>query len=62
VYDATVLHHPRLRTPMGGGLVAFADQAGAAAFVAERGLGEVDAWDWDALVERSRERPWVPAF
>lgn len=62
VHAATVLHHARFRTPMGGGLVAFADAADAAAYVAERGVGEAEAWDWDALVERSREQPWVPAF
>ena len=62
VHAAHLRHHPRLRTPMGGGLVAFADEAAAAAFVAERGLADVQAWEWDALVARSRERPWVPAL
>ena len=62
VHDATILHHPRVRTPMGGGLVGFAEAEDAAAFVAERGLQDVVAWPWDALVERSREKPWVPAL
>ena len=62
VHEAYLRHHPRLRTPMGGGLVAFADETAAAAFVAERGLADVQDWEWDALVARSRERPWVPAL
>lgn len=62
VHAATVIHHPRLRTPMGGGLIGFGDADAAAAFVAERGLRGVQAWDWDALVERSGEQPWVPAL
>lgn len=62
VFDATILHHRRLRTPMGGGLVAFDGAAAAAAFLAERGLEGVETWPWDALVLRSTERPWVPAL
>jgi copper chaperone NosL len=62
VHAATILHHARLRTPMGGGLVGFGDEATAADFVRERGLSDVRAWSWDALVARSRERPWVPAL
>lgn len=62
VHDATIVHHRRLRTPMGGGLVAFADEAAAATFLAERGLGDAESWSWDALVTRARERPWVPAL
>ncbi len=61
VHEAQLRHHPRLRTPMGGGLVAFASEDDADAFVAERGLRGAEAWSWDELVARSRERPWVPA-
>ena len=62
VHDATVVHHRRLRTPMGGGLVAFESTAAAAAFLAERGVSDAETWPWDALVLRSMERPWVPAL
>ena len=62
VHDATILHHARLRTPMGGGLVAFADEPAAADFVRERGLADARVWRWDALVDRAREEPWVPAL
>ena len=62
VHDATILHHARLRTPMGGGLVGFGDEASAADFVRERGLADAHVWSWDALVTRARERPWVPAL
>jgi copper chaperone NosL len=60
VHEALLRHHARLRTPMGGGLVAFADAEAADEFVAARGLDDAEAWTWDALVERSRERPWIP--
>ncbi len=62
VHDAAIVHHGRLRTPMGGGLAAFEDEAAAAAFLAERGLEGAETLPWDALVTRSRERPWVPAL
>jgi len=62
VHAATILHHDRLRTPMGGGLVGFGDETAAAEFVHERGIAGARAWSWDALVARSRERPWVPAL
>ena len=60
VHVAQLRHHPRLRTPMGGGLVAFASEQQADAFAAERGLDGIEVWTWDGLVERSRERPWIP--
>jgi len=61
VHEATVVQHERFRTPMGGGLVGFGSAAGAAAFVAERGVGNAEAWAWSALVERARTEPWVRA-
>lgn len=55
------LHHPRIRTPMGGGLVAFSEKAAAERFSAERRLRDVRTLNWDALLSEGAARPWVPS-
>lgn len=57
---AVVLHHPRLRTPMGGGLAAFADAGAADAFAAANGLDGAVAYAWSEVLELGAARPWVP--
>lgn len=54
------LHHPRIRTPMGGGLVAFGEAAAAERFIAERRLRDVRTLDWHALLSEGAAQPWVP--
>jgi copper chaperone NosL len=58
---ATVLHHPRLRTPMGGGLAAFDTPAAAQAFAEEGRLDGAEPMRWDEVLARGVARPWVPA-
>jgi len=55
------LHHPRIRTPMGGGLVAFSEKAAAERFIAERRLRDVQTLSWEALLSEGAARPWVPS-
>lgn len=57
---ATLLHHPRLRTPMGGGLAAFRDEPEARAFAAAQRLAEPTVLSWDEVLELGIPRPWVP--
>ncbi|MFU8889257.1 MAG: nitrous oxide reductase accessory protein NosL [Trueperaceae bacterium] len=57
---ATLLHHPRLRTPMGGGLAAFGDASEALAFAAAQRLAEPSVLTWDEVLELGIPRPWVP--
>jgi copper chaperone NosL len=59
---ALLLHHPRVRTPMGGGLVAFADRASAEAFAHETRLSDPEFLAWSAVLERGRAAPWVPSL
>lgn len=58
----TFLHHPRIRTPMGGGLVAFGNTEAADRFIAERRLRDVRTLDWVTLLSEGATRPWVPAY
>ncbi len=60
--EAVLLHHPRLRTPMGGGLAAFATAEAAAAFAAANRLDGAETLSWDAAQSRAAERPWVPPY
>lgn len=57
---ATLLHHPRLRTPMGGGLAAFGDPREALAFAEAQRLTEPSVLTWDQVLELGVPRPWVP--
>lgn len=57
---ATVLHHPRLRTPMGGGLAAFEDAVSAHTFADEQRLDGAESVSWDEVLDRGAARPWVP--
>jgi copper chaperone NosL len=57
---ATLLHHPRLRTPMGGGLAAFEDEPQALAFAAAQRLADPSVLTWDEVLELGVPRPWVP--
>jgi len=57
---ATLLHHPRLRTPMGGGLAAFGDEQEALAFAEAQRLAEPSVLTWDEVLELGIPRPWVP--
>jgi len=59
--DATVLFHPRLRTPMGGGLVAFETTAAAWAFAEANGLADGTLLTWAEVLEQGVDRPWVRA-
>ena len=57
---AVVLHHPRLRTPMGGGLAAFGDVAAALAFAEANALADATTYAWAEVVALGVARPWVP--
>jgi len=57
---ATLLHHPRLRTPMGGGLAAFGDEPEALAFAEAQRLAVPSVLTWDEVLELGIPRPWVP--
>jgi len=57
---AVIVHHPALRTPMGGGLAAFHSEAAARSFTAGTHLAEAELLDWPSVLERGAERPWVP--
>jgi copper chaperone NosL len=58
---AVVLHHRRLRTPMGGGLAAFCDEAAARTFAEAQGYGERELMTWHEVLALGIERPWVVA-
>ncbi len=60
VAEAVVLHHPRLRTPMGGGLAAFADVPAALAFAEAHALADALAYGWAEVLALGVPRPWVP--
>lgn len=60
--DATLLHHPRLRTPMGGGLAAFAAVEAAEAFAAAQRLSGASLLTWREVVARAQDAPWVPDY
>lgn len=55
------LHHPRIRTPMGGGLVAFTERAEAEVFITERRLRDVQRLSWPELIAVGATRPWIPS-
>jgi copper chaperone NosL len=59
---AVLLHHPRLRTPMGGGLAAFPDADAAAAFADANRLDDARTLTWDAARSEANDRPWVPPW
>ena len=58
--EAVLLHHPRLRTPMGGGLAAFAQAAEARAFAEANRLDGAETLSWDDA--RAVTAPWVPPY
>lgn len=60
--EAFVLHHPRLRTPMSGGLAAFASARAAEEFAEAQRLAGAELMTWDEVMERAVERPWVPDY
>jgi len=60
--EAAVLHHPRLRTPMGGGLAAFADLEDLRAFAEAQRLVEPTVLAWHEVLELGEARPWVPVL
>jgi copper chaperone NosL len=59
--ESTVLYHPRLRTPMGGGLVAFETTEAAWAFAQAGGLADGTLLSWAEVLEQGVDRPWVRA-
>src|SRR5690606_10671637 len=60
--DAVLLYHPRLRTPMGGGLAAFADAAATEAYAAQRRLQDAEVLTWAEVLARGADDPWVPDY
>ncbi len=62
VGDLVFLYHRRIRTPMGGGLAAFARSEDADRFVRERRLQGVRRMRWDELVTEGRQHAWVPPY
>lgn len=60
--EAWLLHHPRLRTPMGGGLAAFASEEEARTFAREQRLDEARLLSWAEAAREAAERPWVPPW
>jgi len=60
--EAYVLHHPRLRTPMGGGLAAFASKDAADAFAVAQRYPDAELLTWAAVLERAAITPWVPDY
>ncbi len=60
--DAVLLYHPRLRTPMGGGLAAFADAAAAESYAAQRRLQDAEVLTWAEVLARGADDPWVPDY
>ncbi|MDZ7706847.1 MAG: hypothetical protein U5J97_02930 [Trueperaceae bacterium] len=59
---AVLLHHPRLRTPMGGGLAAFATASEAQTFGASNRLSDAAILDWSEATALAAQRPWVPPW
>jgi len=59
--ETTVLFHARLRTPMGGGLAAFASSTAAHAFAQANGLADATLLTWAEVLEQGVDRPWVRA-
>lgn len=60
--EAVLLHHPRLRTPMGGGLAAFVEPEAASAFAAANRLADARVLTWQQVLEEAADRPWVPGY
>jgi copper chaperone NosL len=60
--EAVVLYHPRLRTPMGGGLAAFADVASAQTYATDRRLQNAETLTWSEVLARGADDPWVPDY
>jgi copper chaperone NosL len=58
---STVLFHPRLRTPMGGGLAAFETPEAAQAFAHASNLPDPTLLAWAEVLEQGVDRPWVRA-
>ena len=62
VEEAVVVHHARLRTPMGGGLAGFATAEAAADFVEANRLAGARVLTWEQVLVEAAERPWVPDY
>jgi copper chaperone NosL len=60
--EAVVLHHARLRSPMGGGLAAFESEAEASAFAAANRLTGAEVVTWEEVLAAGGQRPWVPDY
>lgn len=60
--EAVLLHHPRLRTPMGGGLAAFGTEADALAFADANRLSDARLLGWDEAAAEASALPWVPPW
>ncbi len=60
--DAVVAYHPRLRTPMAGGLAAFKDLETAREVLTGLRLGDAEFLSWDEVLVRGADRPWVPGY
>ncbi|HRN18186.1 MAG: nitrous oxide reductase accessory protein NosL [Trueperaceae bacterium] len=60
--EAVLLHHPRLRTPMGGGLAAFTSKEAAEAFATAQRYTGAELLGWAEVLERAAMTPWVPDY
>lgn len=60
--EALVAYHPRLRTPMAGGLAAFADVDSAAVVLEELRLADAELLTWEEVLARGEDHPWVPGY
>lgn len=60
--EAVVLYHPRLRTPMGGGLAAFVTAEAATEFAAANRLSDARILTWEAVLQEATQRQWVPDY
>ena len=62
VEEAVVLYHPRLRTPMGGGLAAFVSAEAATEFADANRIADARILTWEAVLQEATQRQWVPDY
>ncbi len=62
VDELIFLYHKRIRTPMGGGLVAFRKREDAESFISQRRLKGVRRLRWRELLAEGKKHAWVPPY